>query len=76
MAKRSATPGRYQTGSTANLVTFSSPWGFMQILPSGIRRPLRTASSSSGTFLGGKGGGVSGRFGRSYLHGILTCGRA
>ena len=31
----SATPGRYQTGSTANLVTASSPELFKHILPSG-----------------------------------------
>lgn len=35
MPNLSATPGRYQAGSTANFVTASSPESFLQILPSG-----------------------------------------
>lgn len=35
MPNLSATPGRYQAGSTANFVTASSPDSFLQILPSG-----------------------------------------
>ena len=48
---RSATPGKYQTGSTANLVTASSPSSFRQIFPSGTRRPALTLCSSSGNFM-------------------------
>jgi hypothetical protein len=48
---RSATPGRYQTGSTANFVTASSPDALRHILPSGISLPAFTLSSSSGTFI-------------------------
>lgn len=36
MPNLSATPGKYQTGSTANFVTASSPELFRHILPSGI----------------------------------------
>ncbi len=43
---RSAMPGRYQTGSTAALVTATSPVSFM-IVPSTLSRPAATASSSS-----------------------------
>lgn len=35
MPNLSATPGRYQAGSTANFVTASSPESFLHILPSG-----------------------------------------
>lgn len=38
MPNLSATPGRYQAGSTANFVTASSPESFLQILPSGTLR--------------------------------------
>ena len=48
---RSATPGRYQTGSTANFVTANSPELLRHIFLSGTRRPSRTLCSSSGSFI-------------------------
>ncbi len=45
--KRSAMPGRYQTGSMAALVTRTSPFSVSRS-PSGTRRPLAMASLISG----------------------------
>ncbi|KAH3659161.1 hypothetical protein OGATHE_006044 [Ogataea polymorpha] len=39
-----ATPGKYQTGSTAIFVTAISPFSFSTILPSGFRLPFLTSS--------------------------------
>ena len=47
----SATPGRCQTGSTANLVTASSPNSLRHIFLSGTMRPSRTLCSSSGNLI-------------------------
>ena len=46
-----ATPGRCQTGSTANLVTASSPNSLRHIFLSGTMRPSRTLCSSSGNLI-------------------------
>ena len=48
---RSATPGRNQTGSTANFVTANSPKSLRHIFLSGTRRPSRTLCSISGIFI-------------------------
>ena len=48
---RSATPGRCQTGSTANFVTASSPDSLRHIFLSGTIRPSRTLCSSSGNLI-------------------------
>ena len=45
--KRLATPGRYQTGSIAALVTMAAPPA-VRNLPSGFRRPVCSASITSG----------------------------
>ena len=45
--KRCATPGRYQTGSMAALVTSAAPLG-SRMPPSGCSRPFCTASMISG----------------------------
>ena len=47
----SATPGRCQTGSTANFVTANSPNSLRQIFLSGTMRPSRTLCSSSGNLI-------------------------
>jgi hypothetical protein len=46
-----ATPGKYQTGSTATLVTASSPDSFKHTEPSTFSRPSLTLFSSSGSLM-------------------------
>src|ERR1700760_3753412 len=47
----SATPGRYQTGSTATLVTCNSPNSLRHIFPSASNLPALTLLSSSGSLI-------------------------
>ena len=47
--KRFATPGRYQTGSMAALVTTEVP-SSVKTVPSGVNLPQRSASKHSGSW--------------------------
>ena len=83
MPNLSATPGKYQAGSTANFVTASSPESFLQILPSGtlcsqlsvtVSYRIGSCESCLSCSRSNNKGAVKGHPQSSFAHAVLQLG--